>query len=231
MRSLIVGLILIALLSACGFNSGIGGSSFVEQVATPTAEALRFPVEVIRAPTSTPAPTPTAVPTPTPTPRPIVRGPQTVIVFTELYGQTVAITVHGFVAGDDANVLIKNAMGPIAHVFEEPGQGEMYFLVHFSVALVDGPPGQTLIVDNIRNFHVSQVTGVPAGFFVVPESLRFPDLLIKRGQSSEGWVGGIINENALGVLITYQHSRLDPLTYFTFNCLNVDFPNVTNLCF
>ncbi len=235
MRNLIAGLLFLGLLAGCDSHNGIGGADFVQQVATPTAEAIRFPVEVIRAPTPTP-PTPTATATPIPTPTPIVHGPQTVIVSTELFDQTVAITVAGFVIGDNANNLIKNALGRIAYIFEEPGKGETYFLAHFTFEFLDGPPGEFFIVDEIRNFHVSQIDGVPAGLLVLPEDLRFPDRVVKRGELISGWVGGVINQDTLGVIVGYQNSELDPLTIFTFNCLAEALPNfvspqITNLCF
>ena len=242
MSKMLGGIILfLGLLALAGCAPNDGG---IDAFATPTLTPFVTPTPVDRAPvviTLPPTPVPTVTPQPTPTPQPIVTaspaptpqiiGPLKVSINASLFDLTIDVSVLNFLAGDTAAARIKQAFGPALQVaYEEPGSGEEYVLVHFKLTLVNGPPGEVMTVDSIRNFEMAQIDGTPAGYVYLPESLDFPERVVKRGDSIEGWVGGIVNRGS-HILVGYRDSELDDLTVFTFNCLDIQHRDVVNVCF
>ena len=209
-----------------GRLSQSGGDVYVRRATTrtptPTAVAVApSPPEPTPTPTATQTPQapPTAVPTPTPTPEPTpwTMGPQSVRAVASLYDQEFELVVADFVAGDAAYSFLKK-YDEYDIFYDEAASGEEYVLVRVDVSFVGGgPPGTPFIVDQF-DFELVQLDGHELGFVYIPEEIEI-DVHLQRGESKQGWIGGIRIKDA-PLLLGYRHTDLDEYTVFSFNCVD-----------
>ncbi|MCY3749354.1 MAG: tetratricopeptide repeat protein [Chloroflexi bacterium] len=207
-----------------------GGDVYVRRAATRTPTPTAF-VDATPspdpAPTPTPTPTtnrtpqasPTTVPAATPIaePTPWIFGPQRVRAVASLYDQEFEFAVVDFLTGDAAYRFLKNH-DEYNIFYDEAASGEEYVLVRVEVIFVGGgPPGTPFIVDQF-DFEIIQLDGHELAFVYIPEEIEI-DVHLQRGESKQGWIGGIRIKDA-PLLLGYRHTDLDEYTVFSLNCVD-----------
>ena len=196
--------------------------------ATPAATRTPKPIQTARTTTG-----PTATFTTKPQPTPWAMGSQSIRAVESLYGQEYQLTVLEFLAADDARDFLVERFSDFRALYDEPGKGDEYFLVRVTLQFASGgPPGTPFIFDSF-DFDFVQLDGQEPALIFIPEDVRM-EAHLKRGETKEGWLGGIRTKNE-PILLGFRTRDVDDYLVFSFNCIDTTEANLrwpaNDLCF
>lgn len=219
-----------------------GGDIYLRQTGLPTT--TQAPIAVVTAtPEATSSPEPVEMPrtatgptttfTTKPQPTPWITGSQSIRAVESLYGQEYELTVLQFLAANEAHDFLVERFSDFRALYDDPGQGDEYFLVRVELHFTSGgPPGTPFIFDSF-DFDFVQLDGAEPALVFIPDEARM-EAHLKRGETREGWLAGIRTKNT-PLLLGFRTRDADDYVVFGFNCVDTTEANLRwpaiDLCF